>query len=86
MPIKVMSEVETILKKNDVAPFMGVLVPEDQYREYYKAIEYNKYLLEKVNSNVLYAPTLGHEYSGPLLLGLGLIVGFGVGSVLFHTH
>lgn len=73
---------ETILKKSDPAPFMGVLVPEPNYRAYKKAEEYNKYLIEKAGTDELCPPTLS-THSSFADFALGGLVGLGIGAVLF---
>lgn len=73
-----------ILKKNDPAPFTGVLMPEGTVRELKSDHDYNKYLLEKKDV-IASQPLISESKSTDTIVVVGVLVlafafGFSVGN------
>jgi len=75
---------EVILKKNDPAPYQGMLIPEANYRIYKIDEEFTNEI-----SNDLKLPTCINdepEQHGFLYTALWFTIGFAVSGVIFSSH
>lgn len=76
---------EIQLKKSKPAPYTGVLMPEQNYRNYKTFEESNEALMQKVegSKSILSCPDC--DCINPVLYGIVFVgLGFVAGSLVFH--